>query len=100
MSNLTDLQTALEALADDLDSTVDKLKCKILIDQYIDALEAQATTVATDIQSYTIGGRTVTRAQVMQMQGQVNNLEKQINNILYGNTSYGDFNVQVNQRYN
>ena len=91
MSNLTSLQTELETLANTLDDAVLKYKCLILIDQYVDSLEAQATAVSTDVTSYTIGGRSVTRQQVMQMQAQVNNLEAQINNILYGNTTYCDF---------
>ena len=91
MSNYTDLQTALETLADTLDDDVRKYECKILIEQYVDALEAQATTVSTDVQSYTINGRTVTRSQVTQMQSQVSNLKKQVNDILYGCVSYADF---------
>ena len=92
MSNFTDLQTALEALADELDNDVQKYTCKILIDQYVDALEAQATTVSTDITSYTIGGRTVSRGDVIKMQSQVSNLNRQINEILYGGgVSYVDF---------
>ena len=99
MATYAELQTLLEAKADELDDDIQKCKCKLLIDQYCDALEAQATSVSTEVQSYTIGGRTVTRSEVMKMQGQVNNLEKQINYILYGNTSYPDFNVQANLRY-
>ena len=91
MSNYTDLKTALDALANELDDDVRKYTCLALIDQYVDALEAQATTVSTDVLSYTIGGRTVSRTGVQQMQGQVNNLQKQINDILYGNVSYADF---------
>jgi hypothetical protein len=92
-------QTLLEAKAAELDDAVAQAKCELLIDQYVDALEAQATAVSTDVTSYTIGGRTVSRGDVLRMQGQVSNLERQINNILYGNVSYADFNVQVNQRY-
>ena len=99
MATYAELQTLLEAQADELQDDIAKCKCKLLIDQYVDALEAQATSVDTNVQSYTIGGRTVTRAEVMKMQAQVSNLEKQINNILYGNVSYADFNVQVNRRY-
>lgn len=95
MSNYTDLQTALEALADDLDDTVAKLECKILIDQYVDAIEAQATTVSSDVQSYTIGGRTVTRREVVGMQNQVLSLKRQINELLYGNISYADFRTNL-----
>ena len=91
MSNYTDLKAALDALADELDDDVRKYTCKILIEQYVDAIEAQATSVSTDVQSYTIGGRTVTRSEVAKMQGQVSNLQKQINDILYGNVSYADF---------
>jgi len=99
MSNYTDLQTALEAIADELDDDVRKYTCLILIDQYVDALEAQATAVSTDVTSYTIGGRTVSRSDVMKMQGQVNNLQSQINDILYGNVSYADFRSNLSEQY-
>lgn len=99
MAAIDDLKTALQALANDLDDTVRKNTALVLIDQYIDALSAQATATSTDIQSYTIGGRTVTRQQVEAMANSVSNLQKQLNDIFYGNTSYADFNVQVNQRY-
>ena len=95
MSNYTDLQTALETLANTLDDDVRKYTCLILIDQYVDALEAQATAVSTDVQSYTIGGRTVSRGEVLKMQGQVSNLQSQINDILYGNVTMADFRVQT-----
>lgn len=91
MTNYSSLQTALEALANDLDDDVRKYECLILIDQYVDAIEAQATTVSSDVASYTINGRTVSRREVLAMQSQVNNLKQQINDILYGNVSYVDF---------
>jgi len=91
MTNYSSLQTALESLANDLDDDVRKYECLILIDQYVDAIEAQATTVSSDVASYTINGRTVSRREVLAMQSQVNNLKQQINDILYGNVSYVDF---------
>jgi len=91
MSNYTDLKTALDALANELDDDVRKYTCLALIDQYVLAFEAQSTAVSTDVTSYTIGGRTVSRGDVLKMQGSVNNLQKQINDILYGNVSYADF---------
>jgi len=99
MATYAEYQVLLEAKAHELDDDLQKCKCKLIIDQYVDALEAQATAVSTDVTSYTIGGRTVSRGDVLKMQGQVSNLERQINSILYGNVSYADFNVQVNQRY-
>ena len=99
MATYAELQTLLEAKADELDDDIAKCECKLIIDQYCDALEAQATAVSTDVSSYTIGGRTVSRVEVMKMQGQVSNLKRQIYNILYGNVSYADFNVQGSERY-
>jgi len=100
MSHYTDLVAALDVLANQLDDDVRKYTCLALIDQYVAALEAQATTVSTDVVSYTIGGRTVSRTDVLNMQGQVNNLQKQINDILYGTSSYADFrNMNVSDIY-
>ena len=91
MSNYTNLKAALDLLANELDDDVRKFTCLALIDQYVSALEAQATSVSTDVVSYTIGGRTVSRGDVVKMQGQVSNLNRQINAILYGTSSYADF---------
>ena len=99
MSNYTLLQSELETLANTLDDDVRKYECLILIDQYVDALEAQATQVSTDVTSYTIGGRTVTRGDVLRMQSQVANLKQQINTILYGNVTYADFRTNLTEYY-
>jgi hypothetical protein len=94
MATYAELKVLLDAKADELDDEVRKCTCKILIDQYVLAFEAQSTAVSTDVTSYTIGGRTVSRGDVLKMQGSVSNLEAQINNILYGNVSFADFRAQ------
>ena len=94
MSDLTDLKTSLETLADELDDDVQKYKCKIYIGQYIDALTAQSTNTSPDVQSYTINGRTVSRREIISMQKQVDNLEARINRILYGSVSLADFRIK------
>ena len=90
-TNYENLKTALDVLANQLEDDIPKYKCLALIDQYVAAFEAQATTVSSDVQSYSIGGRSVTRREVISMQNQVSNLERQIYETLYGNISYVDF---------
>lgn len=91
MSNYTDLKTAYQVEANLLTDTIAKSKALILIDQYCAALEAQATSAANDVTSYSIGGRSVTRGGGQSFQKQVQLLEEQLNAILYGFVSYADF---------
>jgi len=95
MANIDDYKTELQTLANTLDSDLQKYKALVLIDQYIDALTAQGTATSTDVASYSIGGRTVTRKQVESMQRQAPMLEAQINEIFYGNISYADFRTNL-----
>jgi len=91
MSNYTDLKAAYQAEANLLTDTISKTKALILIDQYCAAIEAQATAAANDVTSYSIGGRSVTRGGGQSFQKQVQYLEQQLNDILYGFISYADF---------
>ena len=95
MSNYTDLKTTLQDKADELDDDAPKYKCLILIDQYIAALEQQATATSTDVSSYSIAGRSVTRGGAANYTSMVADLENQINFLLYGNVTYADFRVNT-----
>ena len=89
------LKTELQTLAAELSNAVAKYKCLALIDQYIAALEQQAVATATDVQSYSIGNRSVSRASADNYANTVARLENEINELLYGNVAYADFRVNT-----
>ena len=91
MSNYTDLKAAYQVEANLLTDTIAKSKALILIDQYMAALEAQATASANDVTSYSIGGRSVTRADATRYADIVRSLEAQLNEVLHGFVTYADF---------
>lgn len=92
MSTNTDaLKAALIVKANELTDTISKYECLELIDQYAAALAKQAETVANDVTSYSIDGRSVTRSSQNSMQAQVANLKANINRLLYGNVTRADF---------
>jgi hypothetical protein len=90
-NNYENLQTELETLANKLTNNVAKYKCLILIGQYVDALESQATAAATDVSSYSIAGRSVVRSSTGNIANTAARLEGEINALLYGITTHADF---------
>jgi hypothetical protein len=96
-ANTDSLKTELQALANTLTNTVNKYKCLEYIDQYIAALDAQATLSATDISSYSIAERTVNRVQQADMARNVARLESVVFSLLYGSTTYADMRVPLKQ---
>ena len=85
------LETALDAKVAELTDDIAKYKGYILVDQYIAALQQQANATATDITSYSIGGRSVTRAGSQDYAAIVSDLEAQLNRLLYGGRTLADF---------
>jgi hypothetical protein len=90
MASIDSLKTELQTLAADL-TGVANYKCLVLIDQYIDALSAQASATATDVQSYSIAGRSISRRSQEQHASTVASLWRQIQVLLYGNATRADF---------
>lgn len=102
MSTNYDLYKAeLVTKANALTVTEQKYKALIYIDQYISALTQQATATANDVQSYSIGDRSVTRSTAQGYTNLVNRLESQLRSILGGGSvTYADFRVNSNQDQN
>lgn len=88
------LKTALQTLANEItDDDVRKYTALILIDQFVDAITTQATSTSSDVISYTIAGRSVTRSQggASTQMRTVDILMQKINECLYGNVTHADF---------
>jgi hypothetical protein len=84
------LKAELQRLANLLTNTTAKYKCLILIDQYVAALTKQADVSASDVTSYSIDNRSVSRSPQKDYSSTVKDLERQINNILYDSKTLGD----------
>jgi hypothetical protein len=91
MASIDSLKTELQTSAALLTNSTAKYKCLVLIDQYIDALNAQASAAASDIQSYSIAGRSVNRRAQDSHASAVSSLWKQISALLYGSQTTADF---------
>ena len=83
MSNIADLKTHLQTKAADLTDDLDKLECLSDIDTWYLARTAIDALSSTDVTSYSIGGRSVTRAQIPQLQQQERTLYLRIMQRLY-----------------
>jgi hypothetical protein len=84
MSNVADLKTALQTAAADIVNTIDRLDCLTTIDDWYNCRLAAAALQGAQLQSYTINGRTITRAQAMQSASQERQLYQRIREYLYG----------------
>ena len=88
MSNIADLKTKLETITTEAytNGSIDELdKLEILtdIDAWYDCRVAVNALTATDVQSYSIAGRSVTRRDVPSLQKQADTLYLQIKARLY-----------------
>ena len=96
MSAYDDLSTAITAkintahTAGDL-SDEQKAEASIVLSQWIRALQAAATATATDVASYSIGGRSVSRRGSDGQLAIANSLRRQLNQLLYGICTEADF---------
>lgn len=91
-TNYENLTTALQARVTDLGlDDIPESKALILIDQYVAALQQQATESASNVTAYSISGRSVTKGSVRDFTKRVADLEGQLFSILYGSTTYADF---------
>ena len=90
-ANTTSLKTLLQAKAALLTDEIDKYRCLEAIDQYIAALDAQAAATSSDVQSYSIAGRSVTRSGGQSFANVVKRLEREVFGYLYGNVTLADW---------
>lgn len=92
------LKAELQTSANLLTTAMYKYKALILIDQYIAALTKQAESSANDVQSYSIGDRSVTRSGATGYAKMVTDLESQLMAILNGGgVTFTDFRLYGNQ---
>ena len=84
MSNIADLKALLIVKAADISFDLDKLECLSDIDAWYNARVAVETLSSTDIVSYSIAGRSVTKASIPSLKGEVNDLYQRIISRLYG----------------
>ena len=83
MSNVSDLKDALVTAAADITDTVDRLSCLSDIDDWYNARVAVAALQGSNLASYTIANRTVTRQQLPQLERTERQLWVRINESLY-----------------
>lgn len=78
MSNISDLKDALIDEANDLEDALEKLEVLSDIDDWYNVRVALAALSTQGILSYSIGGRSVTRRQVPELQAEEQRLYGQI----------------------
>jgi len=69
----------------------DNIEALVLLDRWIDAEEAADNNAATDLASYTIAGRSVSRRGNSDVRGQAQAAKRAFMHKLYGSTTYADF---------
>lgn len=87
MSNIADLKAALIVQAASLADGIDKLDCLATIDDWYACRVAVAAVQSNAIQSYSLGGRSVTRQNLSQFQDQERQLYTRILEFLYARGS-------------
>lgn len=83
MSALVDLQHQYTVDANTITGTLDKLKALRAISTWYAAAKTLDEAVATDINSYSIGGRSVSRRGLDEYKGQVAQLEAEVEALIY-----------------
>lgn len=91
MASIDDWKTALLVKVALIDDDEKRLMCTVLVDQAYDALVAQSRAVDSDIASYSIQGRSVTRRNMTENTATYSRLMRQIRRMLYGITTVSDF---------
>jgi hypothetical protein len=98
MSNLSDLKAALITAAASLTDTVDRLEVLSDIDEWYLCRTALSALTATDIQAYSIAGRSITRAQIPQLRDREGEIYERIKSRLYlRGIGYIDFRSPIDE---
>ena len=85
MSNLSDLKAAYLAQGEaQLTDSIELLEFKSALDSWYNARTALESLTATDVSSYSIAGRSVTRAQSGTLRADVARLEAEVRGYLRG----------------
>lgn len=77
MSNISDLKAAYIVQAADITDAIDKLECLAAIDSWYACELAVSTLSSSDVSSYSIAGRSVTRKNLPELQTQAIDYKRQ-----------------------
>jgi hypothetical protein len=97
MAAIDDLKSAWETEIGKISDTLLKAKATYQLDNYIAAVQQQASLEANDIISYSIAGRTFTRRDVGAGQDAIAAMENELVLLCYGRANYVDFNVRTTE---
>lgn len=101
MSTATDALVAkLTADSASITDATDKLDCAVWLEEYAVALPASIASSGSNIQSYSISGRSVQYRTLDELRGRVQWLREQIDGALYGRGGVVDNRYGVQNEYN
>ena len=95
----TALKAAYTTAIGNLDDTLINAEATYLLDRWIEALDSQNAVEAGSIQSYSIAGRTVSKANLTEGAKLVDRLRGQLQIFIYGSESLMDMNTEVSEPY-
>lgn len=89
-TNYDTLKAALLIEVEAIDDAIRQAEALCVLDQYIAALTKQAESSATNIQSYSIAGRSVNRTTPQEYSVTVGALKAQLYSLIYGSVVHAD----------
>jgi len=95
MASSTALKAAYETEIAKISDTLDKARATYLKDSYIEALDKQNQLEANGVESYTIAGRTIQRANMAEGRGLIRKMESELQELIYGSEVQLDMNTGV-----
>lgn len=81
---IDNLIAALNAAAASIVSTIDRLDCLVLIEEYAAAKAAESGSTSSNVASYTAAGRSVQYRTLGELNDRVSQLRSGIDSYLYG----------------
>ena len=93
MTALSELKSAWTARLASISDPVVKAEATYLLDNYVTATEKQVALEASNIQSYTLGGRSITRRDVAVGQSMIQSMRMDLYRYCYGGNSLVDMNT-------
>jgi len=99
MASSTALKAAYLVEVEKIGDTLNKARATYLLDRWTEALDAQNSLESGSIQSYSIAGRSVTKANLKDGQAAIDQLESQLYLMIYGSESIMDLNNNSQESY-
>ncbi len=93
MTAIAELQTAYETGIATISDDLRQKKATYVLERYIAAVQKQTALEASEIESYSIAGRTVTRRNVESGQSAISDLEAELDRYIYGGTALINMNA-------